>query len=83
MNGCGTIKAKAKIPILSRYADLKEWRGEDYGPVTCEELSTLRRNSVILFESELHPGKISEWTLRTDPSREIKYYICVLCRRLQ
>ncbi|KHN78520.1 hypothetical protein Tcan_13965 [Toxocara canis] len=82
-NKTNMAKSAWKTRSLTRYADLKEWHGEDYGPVTWEELSTLRRNSVILFNSELHPNKVSEWTLRTDPSREIKYYICVLCRRLQ
>lgn len=61
----------------------EEWKGEDYGPVTWEELSNMRQNSVILFNSELYPNKISEWSLRAEPGRETKYYICVLCRRLQ
>uniref|UniRef100_A8NZR3 Uncharacterized protein n=1 Tax=Brugia malayi TaxID=6279 RepID=A8NZR3_BRUMA len=43
----------------------------------------MRRNSVILFNSELYPTKISEWSLRAEPGRDNKYYICVLCRRLQ
>uniref|UniRef100_A0A915BZ37 C2H2-type domain-containing protein n=1 Tax=Parascaris univalens TaxID=6257 RepID=A0A915BZ37_PARUN len=83
MNKQNAVNLAWKSPALTRYVDLKGWHGEDYGPVTWEELSSLRRNSVILFNSELYPNKISEWTLRTDPSREIKYYICVLCRRLQ
>lgn len=60
-----------------------EWEGEDFGPVTWQELSNMRRNSVILFNSELYPTKISEWSLRAEPGRDNKYYICVLCRRLQ
>lgn len=61
----------------------QEWEGEDFGPVTWQELSSMRRNSVILFSSELYPGKISEWSLRAEPGRDNKYYICVLCRRVQ
>ncbi|VBB25921.1 unnamed protein product [Acanthocheilonema viteae] len=61
----------------------QEWEGEDFGPVTWQELSNMRRNSVILFNSELYPTKISEWSLRAEPGRDNKYYICVLCRRLQ
>ncbi|MCP9258615.1 hypothetical protein DINM_001633 [Dirofilaria immitis] len=61
----------------------QEWEGEDFGPVTWQELSNMRRNSVILFNSELYPAKISEWSLRAEPGRDNKYYICVLCRRLQ
>ncbi|CAG9536573.1 unnamed protein product [Cercopithifilaria johnstoni] len=61
----------------------QEWEGEDFGPVTWQELSNMRRNSVILFNSELYPNKISEWSLRAEPGRDNKYYICVLCRRLQ
>lgn len=61
----------------------EEWEGEDFGPVTWQELSNMRRNSVILFNSELYPTKISEWSLRAEPKRVNKYYICVLCRRLQ
>uniref|UniRef100_A0A0R3RSL0 C2H2-type domain-containing protein n=1 Tax=Elaeophora elaphi TaxID=1147741 RepID=A0A0R3RSL0_9BILA len=61
----------------------QEWEAEDFGPVTWHELSNMRRNSVILFNSELYPAKISEWSLRAEPGRDNKYYICVLCRRLQ
>uniref|UniRef100_A0A1I7V6J5 C2H2-type domain-containing protein n=2 Tax=Loa loa TaxID=7209 RepID=A0A1I7V6J5_LOALO len=61
----------------------QEWEGEDFGPVIWQELSNMRRNSVILFNSELYPTKISEWSLRAEPRRDNKYYICVLCRRLQ
>uniref|UniRef100_A0A8R1Y3I8 C2H2-type domain-containing protein n=1 Tax=Onchocerca volvulus TaxID=6282 RepID=A0A8R1Y3I8_ONCVO len=61
----------------------QEWEGEDFGPVTWQELSNMRRNSVILFNSELYPTKISEWSLRAEPGRDNKYYICVLCRRVQ
>lgn len=61
----------------------QEWESEDFGPVTWQELSNMRRNSVILFNSELYPNKISEWSLRAEPGRDNKYYICVLCRKLQ
>lgn len=73
-------KKPAKIPKKNKG---NTYSGRDYGPVTWEELSNLRRNSVILFKSVRYPNKISEWTLRADHARESRYYICVLCRRLQ
>lgn len=69
--------------LKRKSCDDQEWEGEDFGPVTWQELSNMRRNSVILFNSELYPTKISEWSLRAEPGRDNKYYICVLCRRLQ
>ncbi|VDN02475.1 unnamed protein product [Thelazia callipaeda] len=73
----------SSIAWKRRLREQQEWEGEDFGPVTWEELSNIRRNSVILFNSELYPNKISEWSLRTERNRENKCYICVLCRRLQ
>ncbi|VDK74858.1 unnamed protein product [Litomosoides sigmodontis] len=84
MDHTGHLKSSQQLSGWKRRPrEGQEWEGEDFGPVTWQELSSMRRNSVILFNSELYPGKISEWSLRAEPGRDNKYYICVLCRRIQ